>query len=340
MSWLAKLYETYEAGFNLDLPEEKRLMPISHTLQNAHINIIIDEQGHFKRASVLEKTQIILPATESSAGRSSNEAPHSLADKIQYVSKDYPAYGGKKKTYFDSYEKQLAEWCNSIYAHKKAVAVYRYITQGRVVEDLIFAKILYVDAEKNLLTFWPSKEDKVNLAPLIFKVLPPVPKDKRTQKEKKEIEPGDALICWSIEEAGVLDSSTWNDSSLHQSWIDFDAQSAGKTGVCYITGENKPLAVNHPAKLRHTGDKAKLISANDLSGFTFRGRFTDNLQAAGVGFEVTQKAHNALRWLISRQGHKNGDQVFIAWAVSGVTIPPPLEDSWSLLKNISGPFHF
>jgi len=340
MSWLAKLYETYEAGVALDLPDDKKLMPISHTLQNAHINIVIDEQGNFKRASILEKTQVVLPATESSAGRSSGEAPHSLADKIQYVAKDYPAYGGKKKTYFNSYEKQLAGWCNSIHAHRKAVAVYRYISQGRVVEDLVFARILYVDEEKNLLTFWPDREDKENQAPLIFKVLPPLPKEKRIQKEKKEIEPGDALVCWSIEESGELDSSTWNDSSLHQSWIDYDAQSVEKSGVCYITGDVKPLAVNHPAKLRHTGDKAKLISANDSSGFTFRGRFTDSLQAAGVSFEVTQKAHNALRWLISRQGHKNGDQIFVAWAISGKTIPAPLEDSWSLLKNLSNPFVF
>ncbi|HDH00796.1 MAG TPA: type I-C CRISPR-associated protein Cas8c/Csd1, partial [Nitrospirae bacterium] len=74
MSWMAKLYETYEAGMALDLSDEEPLMPISHTLQNAHINIVIDGDGNFKRASVLEKTQIVLPATEKSAGRSSGEA--------------------------------------------------------------------------------------------------------------------------------------------------------------------------------------------------------------------------------------------------------------------------
>ena len=45
-------------------------MPISHTFQNAHINIVIDGEGNFKRATVLEKTQIVFPATEKSAGRS------------------------------------------------------------------------------------------------------------------------------------------------------------------------------------------------------------------------------------------------------------------------------
>jgi CRISPR-associated protein Csd1 len=75
-----------------------------------------------------------------------------------------------------------------------------------------------------------------------------------------------------------------------------------------------------------------LISANDSGGYTYRGRFLDEKQACGIGFDVSQKAHNALRWLISRQGFKNGDQVYVSWAVSGKPIPEPLADSWSLLE--------
>ena len=52
-------------------------------------------------------------------------------------------------------------------------------------------------------------------------------------------------------------------------------------------------------------------------------------QAFGVGSIVTQKAHSALRWLIERQGHK-GDQVFVAWAVSGSTVPDPLQNTAEL----------
>lgn len=333
MSWLAKLYETYEVGLGLDLSENDKLMPISHTLQNAHINIVVDGQGNFKRASVLEKTQIVLPATESSAGRSSGEAPHPLADKIQYVAKDYPAYGGKKKSYFAFYEKQLAQWCQSDQAHPKAAAINQYIKKGKVVEDLVAAKVLHVDTDKRLLACWPFETDTDNPAPLIFKVMPTLPKEKRSNPDVPEIEQGDALVAWSVEKEGEPGSSTWSDHSLQQSWIEYDATISGNPELCMVTGSNVPLAVNHPAKLRHTGDKAKLVSSNDSSGFTFRGRFTDadGSQAAGVSFEVTQKAHNALRWLISRQGYRNGDQVYVAWAVSGKSIPAPLEDAWSLL---------
>jgi CRISPR-associated protein Csd1 len=36
---------------------------------------------------------------------------------------------------------------------------------------------------------------------------------------------------------------------------------------------------------------------------------------------ASQKAHNALRWLIARQGYPNGDQRIVAWAVSGKPVP-------------------
>ncbi len=334
MTWMAKLYGTYQSGMGLDLPDENKLMPISHTLQNAHINIVIDDHGCFKRASVLEGTQIILPATEKSAGRSGKlPPPHPLADKIQYVAKDYSDYGGRKVSFFDDYEKQLDAWCSSDQSHPKAIAVYRYIEKGQVVADLVASKILYTDENNHLIAYWPDEDDKN--PPLIFKVLPAIEKKKRQNKDKAEIEPGDALVCWSVEKEGEPGSNTWQDESLHQSWVDYNSQTGDVSDFCFITGKLSPIAVNHPAKLRHTGDKAKLVSANDSSGFTFRGRFTDpdGRQATCVSYEVTQKAHNALRWLISRQGFRNGDQVFVSWAISGKTTPEPLESTWGLLNT-------
>ncbi len=327
MSWMATLYETYEKGLSIDqssLDFEKRLMPVSHTLQNAHINIVIDGQGNFRRAEVLDKTQIILPATEESAGRTSGEAPHPLADKIQYVAQDYAEYGGKKKPYFASYEQQLAQWCASPYAHPKVQAVHAYISKGRVIADLIEHNILYSDENGQLLTKWPFEITAERPEPPIFKVLP---------KKEGKIEQGDALVCWSVEVEEEAGSKTWEDQSLQQSWIDFNASAESGTGLCYISAEEKKIAVNHPAKLRHTGDKAKLISSNDGAGFTFRGRFLDWSQAAGVSFDVTQKAHNALRWLISRQKDgRNGDQVYVSWAVSGKEIPEPLQDAYAMIS--------
>jgi CRISPR-associated protein Csd1 len=35
--------------------------------------------------------------------------------------------------------------------------------------------------------------------------------------------------------------------------------------------------------------------------------------------------------MISRQGHRNGDQIYVAWAVSGKPVPAAFEDPWAIL---------
>lgn len=324
MSWMKKLYDTYEAALKLPVTKGKLpLMPISHTPQNTHINIIIDGAGNFRSASVLEKTQIILPATEDSATRSSNDAPHGLADKLQYVAKDYADFGGQKNSYFTSYETQLKKWCDSEQGHEQVKAVLHYVQKGSIIADLVERKILHLDADNKLLTTWEGQEGE---QPLLFKVLP---------KEKGTLDQGSALVCWTVEKEGYKPSETWKDSTIQASWIAFDTTNGGEKGLCYITGQDRALSTKHPAKIRHSGDKAKLISSNDTSGYTYRGKFLEDSQACGIGFEVSQKAHNALAWLIQnqKQAFRNGDQVYVAWAVSGEATPELLKESHSQMAE-------
>ena len=91
-----------------------------------------------------------------------------------------------------------------------------------------------------------------------------------------------------------------------------------------------PVATKHPRNIRRPGDGAKLISSNDTANFTFRGRFLDAGEACTVGYAASHKAHNALRWLIARQGYRNGEQAVVAWAVSGARVPNPCEDLLNL----------
>ena len=93
-----------------------------------------------------------------------------------------------------------------------------------------------------------------------------------------------------------------------------------------VTGEERLLTNIHAKYIRREGDNAKIISANDTNGFTYRGRFIDDAQACGVGFETSQKAHFALAWLISRQGYQAGDLAVVAWATSGAKVPQPTQD--------------
>ena len=333
MNWMTKLYETYgevkkqiEEEDNLD----QTLSPPYHSFQNAHINIVIDEKGSFRKADVVPKdtpkdtengkettNKILIPVTESSDGRTSGEAPHPLADKLQYIAKDYPDYGGKKASYFNEYQKQLANWCQSEFSHPKVKAVYQYIQQGHVIRDLIREKIVIVDDNNQLITEWTSSDKK----PELFKVLGQA-KDQ-----------GDALVCWTVEmSTGDPQSKTWKDDGIQRAWCHYyshylNENSKNQTinqeeSLCFITGEKgiEP-ASNYPAKLRYSGDKAKLISSNDKDGFTYLGKFTDAYQAMEIGIEAAQKAHSALRWLISKQAYRNDTQVILAWAMSGKPIP-------------------
>ncbi len=319
MSWMAKLYDTYdciEDKCNKD--ETTGPWPISHFVKNAHLEVVINNTGHYLqgRTKVLngKDSPTLIPASESSAGRSGAKiAPHPICDEIGYCASDYPKI---KKEKIKAYMDQLSNWTESGKSHPKLLAIYQYLSKNTLWKDL-----------SNDFEF-PLKIKKV---------------DGTSQKIATE----KVFIRWRIEEVGNPISGTWEDKSLINSWIAYDNEYNTKDGFCSVLGNDSRVALNHPRFLRRPGDGAKLISSNDSSGFTFRGRFTDTTtsikkngtQAVGIGFDLTQKAHNALRWLIANQGMKIGSSrddagsVILAWAVSAVEIPDPMENTWDFLWN-------
>jgi CRISPR-associated protein Csd1 len=325
MAWIEKLHATYEACRGREPPGAALLMPISHTSQQAHIEIAINGEGNFKSARIVQKEETVIPATDESAGRvGTKPPPHPLCDKVQYCASDYRQYGGTKPPFFKEYEALLASWCDSNFKHPKAQAVLAYVRKGKVVADLVKEKLLHAGVDGKLLTEWPGED-----TPEIFRLL--------TAKEGKR-DQGDAFIRWQVWLPDNPDTAVWTDTSLQEAWIGFDASRKEAKGLCMVTGESgAALALSHPKRIRHAGDGAKLVSANDDQGYTFRGRFTDKegRQACGVGYEITQKAHNALRWLIARQAYKSGDQVIVSWAVAGKPIPDPFKDTLALILGIS-----
>lgn len=331
MSWLQKLHETYERCAASDLPDAKALLPIAHTTQQAHIEIVIDGQGRFRRARVIakEEQQTLIPCTESAAGRAGTKpAPFPLCDKLQYVAADFVAYGGTVTSGFAKapdvphaeYLALLREW-EQRSNHQKLKAILAYVERGRVVRDLVSASVLPTDPARTtptLLKEWHGPGDP----PEIFRRMP------------KTAAPEDAFVRWRVETADDPETGTWEDDRLIKAWQHFYAAQSVQSGLCYSTGMLGPLAEQHPRKLRNQADQARLISSNDTSGFTFRGRFVDSAQAVGVSFEVTQKAHNALRWLIARkQAHRNGDQVILSWTPAGRPIPDPWAHTLDLLAG-------
>ena len=327
MSWLQTLFETYESCKGREPEGSATLMPIGHTTQQAHVEIVLDGQGNFRRASVLEKgaNTTLIPCTEESGGRAgSKPVNHPLCDKLQYLAADFIKFGGEVTSGFDSspeephqaYLASLAAWSASANGHAKLHAILSYVRRGTVIQDLAEFKILPLHCDGKLLKAWDGEKD---LIPAIYKALP-----------AGQL-PEDAFVRWCVEDAQAEASGTWQDTALINAWISHYASTQTRHGYCMVRGEETSLAVQHPSKLRNSGDKAKLISANDNTGYTFRGRFLEAGEAASVGFEVTQKAHNALRWLIARQGSRSGDQAVVSWAVSGKPVPNPMESTYELL---------
>lgn len=321
MGWLQRLLETYDACAGGDQFVNNPLPPVSHTPQQAHIEIVVDGRGTFKRARIVQKEETLIPATEQSANRvGTRPPPHPLCDKIQYVASDYPDHGGARPSFHAEYLELLSAWCASPFSHPKAEAVLAYVRGGRVVADLIEEKLLFVDGNDKLLTKWQGE----GLKPDIFRLLPPASFDQ-----------GNAFVRWHVEMSGDREPAVWRDPLLQRSWVQFNASQMARKGLCMATGDaDAALAASHPKRLRHPGDGAKLISSNDASGFTFCGRFTDDSgdQACGIGYDTSQKAHLALRWLIGRQAFRNGEQVVVSWSVGGEAIPDPLADTFALFE--------
>lgn len=317
MSWFQKLVATYEhCAANPDLADaENPLLPVSHISQQVQILVTLDGKGNFLRAEVLGKQPMIIPATEDSAGRTSGPAAHPLADKLHYCAADYK---GEKENRFALYQTGLAAWCASPHTHPKAQAVLDYTSKGTLVQDLLGAGILQADADGSLLTEAPATE-----AGPLFKFLTP-----KTAAGRAVREQGDAMIAWRVEIPGDCTANTWEDADLQRAWMAYDASLAPEEKLCMASGALLAPAGQHPRNIRRPGDGAKLITANDSAGFTFRGKFEKAQEACTVGYTVSHMAHNALRWLIARQGYHNGEQVILAWAVTGKGIPDPLDDAW------------
>lgn len=318
MSWIQKLYETYEnCQSNVGIMSEDNkahLLPISHILQKAQIEIIVDHKGNFKGANMVSKkdSSTIIPCSEESGGRSGSDPKcHPLCDKLQYLANDFCEYAEgvtskyeeKQAEMHKGYLELLSMWYVSEFSHPKIKAIFEYVIKGTVTKDLIESGVLKLEANGKL-----------------------------------KLKTSNEFIRWLVYIPNDMQEKVWCDKSLFESWIKFEASIKKDIDLCYVIGKKIRLSKNHPKYIRVPGDSAKIISSNDTSGYTFRGRFINAEQAYGLGYEVSQKAHNALRWLIGKQGKvffegksKEPGLTIVAWATSGKEIPDLMADSFSIL---------
>lgn len=329
MSWLEKCYETYEncqqeIGIQKFQAEgDKRsyvpLLPVAHTTQLVNIEVELDQNGDFQDARLLAKDEqtTIIPCTEESSARTSGIVPHPLVDKLQYIAADYPAYGGTKKSGWNLYHTQLQDWCSSPYADAKVCAVLRFLEKGCLVASLVKKHILFLDENGKMPTKWTGNKDE---KPKILETL-------------ASADQTESFVRFRV---GGIDLA--QDEAVRESFILYYEMKQQRVDYCTVQGKQMAVSTLSPYKIRNPGDRAKLISSNDSTNYTYRGRFVTAEQALSIGYETTQKAHSALRWLISKQGCSNGDQTVVVWGTKGEPIPDITTDSMDLGDDFAAAF--
>ena len=312
MTWFSELYKTYENNAGAIGKEEGKavLSPIAHMSAKAQIEISIDEDGEFKSAREIEdKTgQItLIPVTESSASRSSGAAPHALNDTLSYVAGDFGQYARdpaavkceqKHKLYMEALER----WAGSEYSHPKVKAVLSFLDKNTLIYDLIECGIIELDSDGKM----KASEKSGKYA---YQKVGGNPYDK-------------AMVRFRVFSQDVAaPSATWEDPSLIRCYTNYYlAQMHGAAEICYVSGKKEVISENHPKGIISSNYGAKLVSANDLTDFTFRGRFVDSKEACSISYEASQKAHSALTWLAKRQGVTVGSKdkrTYICWNPEG-----------------------
>ncbi len=324
MGWAQKLAETYDnclSEVGVFYQDKTPLLPIYHTTQQAHIEILIDSDGNFlygRSRVITDKgdATTIIPCTEDSALGTNDRAPHPLFDKLNYLAGDYKKYANQDGK-FDKYIKNLRLWCESPYKHPKIVSIMRYLEKGTLIKDLIDDGILFTNENNLLIDKWTDPDP-----PPIFKVV--------NSQDKAFVR----IAVIPSDGSDNADIYPWLDKSLWNSFICYQDSLESDSDYCYATRNFVPISRLSPKKIRNPGDSAKLISSNDSSNFTYRGRFAKPEQAFCIGRETTEKAHNALRWLISKQGTYHDSQVIVAWGTKNEEIPPICADSLDLVAAL------
>lgn len=331
MSYLLRLYETYNNAIAYIGAEERKgkngefevrpLLPAYHTTAQVQIEITLDRSGNIIDALPIEKSNAttIIPITEKSLSRTLAVVPHGLCDQLSYVAGDLQNYytnrAEPEKTdkdvsglinKFAAYQKQLNDWCSSLYAHDEVRAVLNYVNKASLIKDLLDFKLLVCDENGKLLLSCNAAD-----APRTYKLI--------TGEVHK------AFCRFKVQTANNKEDATYKDPAIFQSWADYCDSQDSVQGICFVNGNLTSLAKSHSKYIRSKGDGTKIISANDKDNFTYRGLFVEADEVCGIGADVSQKAHSALKWLLSRQGFQQYGYCILAWSSGNHPVPNPMD---------------
>lgn len=283
MSFLNDLIKTYDSVIGHEPDGMEKIAPIAHQYRSTKqvIDVTINADGELAgtkfRIDNKNPERTLLAMTEESSSRTSSAAavtPHGLNDTLKFMTKNHniDKKSGTNKSY-ESYRKQLEEWCDSDYSCIQAQAVLKYITANDAVDDMLKEGVLPAEKDGHVNT------DKYMKYTTRWRVI--------------------------IENDGVPE--TWKNKETLDAWTGFY-----ENKHCIVSDHVLDCVDGHEADREKVHAKpvsiygnSKLISAatKEDSVLHFKGeRFTDENQLPQIGYQNSQKLHNALGWLVETQG--------------------------------------
>ena len=194
---------------------------------------------------------------------------------------------------------------DSASSHPMLQPILMYVERGSIVRDLSIGNIIKTD-------------------------------ENGTPKDEK------AFIRWRVVGIGDESGACWKNRNLQHIYIKYylsKLQERDKD-VCMVSGDIEPVAKQHAKGIVSFNGNAKLISANDSVNFTYRGRFIKDTESMTVGFLASQKAHNALRWIIANQGRYCAGRNFVCWNPQGKEIPEVMSIMRPRRKEVKDEAHY
>ncbi len=286
MGLLQKACETYDAMAHrvgtVYAEEKEPLAPVSHIMVRAQIEITLNQDGHFVTARTVDKEEPKIIIPVTEDSAGRTSSP--CAHPLCDQLGYVAPYDAKKHPL---YVTALSDWTTSPYTLPKLQAILNYVQGGTILSDL---------SDTGIIQCKPNGQ----------------PSDEKL------------MVRWVVNGLGAESSGPcWRDQALMASFIQYSSfkRKDIPDHLCMISGDMVSPARQHPKGIVPINGNAKLISSNDNSGFTYRGRFADDWQAATVGYAASQKAHSALRWLVANQSVSFGGRTFLCWNPQGHPVP-------------------
>lgn len=287
MGLMQKACETYEANsaaIGRVTQAQGTLCPVGHILQNAQIEITLHAQGGFIDAKEVQKED-----SRTIIPATEKSASRTSGDEAHPLCDQLCYLCAEDQAKYDKYLAGLRLWAASADGDPDIDAVLTYVESKTILEDLISVGLLK-------------------------------PKDGSLTQCKIASTPyNKCLVRWIVD-----GRRTWQNQKLMEKYCNYVMKSANAPeDLCMISGERGALCMSHDKGVIAAHNGAKLVSSNDSTNFTYRGRFTDPMQACTISAIASQKAHRALQWVAATQGEVIGERAFLCWNPQGKRVVRP-----------------